>query len=103
MNGVPEDINVQDLFCVETRPAPFIIVIFGASGDLAHRKLLPSLYRLYDRGLLPETFHIVGCGRKTLDDSSFRQSVRDGIAVHGGISGDISGDFISRCHYRPGG
>ncbi len=49
------------------------IVIFGGSGDLARRKLLPALARLRTQGLLPEKFAVVGVGRSNLDDASFRE------------------------------
>jgi len=48
------------------------VVIFGGSGDLARRKLLPALARLRTQGLLPEKFAVVGVGRSKLDDESFR-------------------------------
>jgi glucose-6-phosphate 1-dehydrogenase len=50
----------------------FLIVIFGASGDLTHRKLLPSIYSLYCQNLLPKSWAILGVGRKEWDDTIFR-------------------------------
>ena len=44
--------------CVEERPGPCTLVIFGASGDLAKRKLVPALYNLHKRDLLPEKFDV---------------------------------------------
>ncbi|MDH5585578.1 MAG: glucose-6-phosphate dehydrogenase [Nitrospirota bacterium] len=64
------------------RPAitqPCTIVIFGASGDLTRRKLLPALYNLLLDGLLPENFAVLGLGRKDLSDDDFRAIARDGI------------------------
>lgn len=55
------------------------IVIFGASGDLTRRKLLPALYNLLLDGLLPETFAVLGLGRKELSDEDFRGIARTGI------------------------
>jgi glucose-6-phosphate 1-dehydrogenase len=55
------------------------IVIFGGSGDLAHRKLLPALYNLHLDGLLPAGFAIVGVGRKDFDDAAYREFAKDGI------------------------
>ena len=49
------------------------IVIFGASGDLTKRKLIPALYRLFSRSMLPEHFSIIGVGRTAFTDASFRQ------------------------------
>ncbi|RVT39489.1 glucose-6-phosphate dehydrogenase [Sphingobium algorifonticola] len=51
------------------------LLLFGATGDLAHRMLFPSLYNLLGDGLLPEDFLIVASGRSTLDDASFRKDV----------------------------
>jgi len=67
--------RVADMFCSESRPEPCGVIIFGASGDLAHRKLLPSLYSLFRRNLLPERFFVVGCARTAMTDDSFRQSL----------------------------
>jgi glucose-6-phosphate 1-dehydrogenase len=55
------------------------IVIFGGSGDLAHRKLLPALYNLQMDGLLPPRLAIVGVGRKDMDDAAYREFAKDGI------------------------
>lgn len=57
----------------------FILVIFGASGDLAWRKLVPALYNMYYRGLMPEVFKIVGVGRAPLSDEAFRQKMSEGL------------------------
>ncbi|NDY41497.1 glucose-6-phosphate dehydrogenase [Dissulfurirhabdus thermomarina] len=63
-------------FCLEDRPPPCGVVIFGASGDLAHRKLLPALFALHRRGLLPPAFFVLGCARSPLGDDGFRERVR---------------------------
>jgi len=55
------------------------IVIFGGSGDLAHRKLLPALYNLHVDGLLPAGFAVVGVGRKEMTDDAYRGFAKDGI------------------------
>ena len=60
-------------------PAGSIMVIFGATGDLAHRKLFPALYRLRQAGLLPGGFGIVGVGRRSWNDEEFRAEVRKGL------------------------
>ena len=58
---------------------PCTVVIFGASGDLTRRKLLPALYNLMLDGLLPKNFAVLGLGRKDLSDEDFRAIARDGI------------------------
>jgi glucose-6-phosphate 1-dehydrogenase len=60
-------------------PDPCVVVIFGASGDLTARKLMPALFSLACEGLLPEHFAVVGVARSELDDDSFRQKVKEGI------------------------
>jgi glucose-6-phosphate 1-dehydrogenase len=62
-----------------------LMVIFGASGDLAKRKLLPALYNLYHQGYLPEGFTVLGYARSDYDDESFRQRAREGIEEYGDV------------------
>src|SRR5689334_11841942 len=59
-------------------PPAQTLVVFGGSGDLARRKLLPALYDLAYEGLLPERYAIVGSGGSPLDDQDFRARARDG-------------------------
>jgi glucose-6-phosphate 1-dehydrogenase len=58
---------------------PTALVIFGATGDLAHRKLLPALYNLAHEGALPERFDLIGVARSEMSHDEFRASVRDSI------------------------
>jgi len=62
-------------FCLEVAPAPCVLVLFGGTGDLARRKLIPSLFQLHTRELLHATSCIVGCGRSAYDDTSFRELI----------------------------
>ena len=58
-------------------------MIFGGSGDLAHRKLVPALYNLALRGLLPAGFGVVGIGRSDYGgDEGFRESMRESVAKY---------------------
>src|ERR1043165_2893150 len=61
-------------------PDPFALVIFGATGDLAARKLLPALYGLWHDRLLPEQFAIIGVGRRDKNDAGFRDEMRAAVA-----------------------
>lgn len=54
------------------------VVIFGASGDLAHRKLVPALYAQHVKGRLPEEVRILGTARSEMADDEFREKMRDG-------------------------
>ena len=60
-------------------PPPQTLVVFGASGDLARRKLFPALYDLAYEGLLPEHYAIVGTGGSQLSDAEFRERARGGV------------------------
>jgi glucose-6-phosphate 1-dehydrogenase len=60
-------------------PPPQTLIVFGASGDLARRKLLPALYDLAYEGLLPERYALVGSGGSRLDDAGFREHARAGV------------------------
>ncbi|MGH7657167.1 MAG: glucose-6-phosphate dehydrogenase, partial [Gemmatimonadales bacterium] len=58
---------------------PCVVVIFGASGDLTRRDLMPALYELAQQDLLPEPFAIVGTARADFTDDTFRQRMREAI------------------------
>src|SRR5215472_10970563 len=83
MKVSPEDLS-QVPHGRERVPDPVILTIFGASGDLTKRKLLPALFHLEQNGLLPDKFHIVGVARRPLGDE-FAQDMRDGILQFGGV------------------
>jgi len=61
------------------KPKNQIMVIFGASGDLTYRKLIPALYALYNQHLLPDKFHVLGVSRTTIPDEEFRAKMTEGI------------------------
>src|SRR4051794_30206219 len=66
---------------LERRPVhPTTMVIFGASGDLAKRKLLPAIYNLAHEGALPERFNLIGVSRGEMSDDEFREEARKSIA-----------------------
>jgi len=58
---------------------PTVICIFGASGDLAQRKIIPAIYDLFLKDLLPKPFSIIGVSRTSLTDENFRQQLRRGV------------------------
>ena len=58
---------------------PCTLVIFGGSGDLARRRLIPALYNLLLDGLLPAGYTVIGLGRKSMTDDEFRATARDGV------------------------
>jgi glucose-6-phosphate 1-dehydrogenase len=65
------------------RPDNHIIVMFGATGDLARRKLLPGLFRLAAAGLMPDRYQIIGASRRHMTDDQFREHARQAIAEFG--------------------
>jgi glucose-6-phosphate 1-dehydrogenase len=68
---------------VRRRPDPCLLVIFGASGDLTSKKLMPALYSLALRRLLPEKFGIVGAARSEESDDAFRERMKQAVKDHG--------------------
>jgi glucose-6-phosphate 1-dehydrogenase len=65
------------------RPDDHVIVLFGATGDLARRKLLPGLFHLSVAGLLPDNYRIVGSARRALTDEQFREHARQSVSEFG--------------------
>lgn len=80
---------------------PFVLVIFGATGDLAKRKLFPALYGLYRTNLLQHHFAVVGVGRSPIGQSDFHQMVHDAVRTHSRISVEEREwmSFIGRFEY----
>ncbi|MCS7048945.1 MAG: glucose-6-phosphate dehydrogenase [Verrucomicrobiae bacterium] len=66
----------------QRNPEPCVLVIFGATGDLTARKLLPALYNLAHEGHLPTGFAIVGFGRRPKSENEFRAELRTAVAKH---------------------
>jgi glucose-6-phosphate 1-dehydrogenase len=67
-------------------PDDHVIVLFGATGDLARRKLLPGLFRLAQTGLLPHRYRIVGTSRDELSTSEFRRFAQAAVAEFGNLA-----------------
>jgi glucose-6-phosphate 1-dehydrogenase len=85
----------------ERSPDPCIVVIFGASGDLTKRKLLPALYHLEQAGNLPDNFAVVGVARRPLAQT-FAGDMREGIESGGGVDRDDPklDEFVGRISYH---
>ena len=82
---------------------PVTLVIFGATGDLSRKKLLPALFDLYLRGYLPKHFRVVGLSRRELDEAGFRSFVRDALIedFQNPPASDVDA-FLTRVHYLDG-
>jgi glucose-6-phosphate 1-dehydrogenase len=84
-------------------PEPFTLVIFGVTGDLAARKLLPALHGLWQRRCLPRQFAIVGVGRRPNTDDGFRSGVQTNLAAFGrpaAAADRDEGDFLGHTFYH---
>ncbi|HEY47395.1 MAG: glucose-6-phosphate dehydrogenase [Anaerolineae bacterium SM23_ 63] len=86
------------------RKCPTSFVIFGASGDLTRRKLVPALFNQYIKGRLTETIHIVGFSRRPYSDDEFRQLLLEGMQELTGVVPDMTDwkDFSQRVWYVRG-
>src|SRR4051794_172662 len=85
------------------RPAPYVIVLFGATGDLARRKLIPGLFHLQQVGLMPEDYRIVGSTPEDLDDEAFREHARGALDefCRMKVGGDDWDVFSARLAFAP--
>ncbi|OGV74932.1 MAG: glucose-6-phosphate dehydrogenase [Lentisphaerae bacterium RIFOXYA12_FULL_60_10] len=86
-------------------PDPVTIVVIGASGDLARKKIFPALFALYAQGFLPPDFRIVGFARSAMDHPTFRTRIMEHLTcryVPGERCADRMQEFLSRCWYRVG-
>lgn len=88
----------------EERAPRSAFVIFGVTGDLSSRKLLPALYALHRSGRLNPHTDIIGFGRSEWDDQALRQHAAAAVAEHGDdFVGEIWRDLAPRLHYVQGG
>jgi glucose-6-phosphate 1-dehydrogenase len=79
---------------------PCTLVIFGASGDLAARKLIPALFNLYRIGGLPNSFRIVGCARTEMDHAEFRAKLEERLGPDEASERSQWKDFLPLLHYQ---
>ncbi|MBT3200431.1 MAG: glucose-6-phosphate dehydrogenase [Phycisphaerales bacterium] len=89
------------------KPEPFVMVVFGASGDLTRRKLIPAIFQLWCQNHLPESAAIIGYSRSEKTDESFRaelcDSIRDSLKCQQHIIDDAAWEtFASRIFYQRG-
>ncbi|SEK43240.1 glucose-6-phosphate 1-dehydrogenase [Chitinophaga rupis] len=84
------------------KSTPSVIVIFGGTGDLSKRKLIPAFYNLFIEGWMPESFNIIGLGLENYDDAAYHQHLLDGLMEfsRSGAPEDAKWHaFKSRVHY----
>jgi glucose-6-phosphate 1-dehydrogenase len=89
---------------LERVPEPCLIVVFGATGDLTSRKILPAIYNLRRAGLLPHETGVVGFARRQLDDEQFRQLAREAVERHSRVAPEegLWQDFADSLFYQRG-
>jgi glucose-6-phosphate 1-dehydrogenase len=85
---------LRDNLRIEPTPGPSTLVIFGASGDLTRRKLLPAIYQLSRTRRLPARFSVIGVARSAYTDAEFRQQFRDSLREFTGV--DAARDQVAR-------
>jgi glucose-6-phosphate 1-dehydrogenase len=106
--ATPSDQNVlnplREGLILERVPDPCVVVIFGATGDLTHRKILPALYNLNRAGLLPPESSVVGFARRPYTDETFREDMRGAVEKHSRvpISQPIWDGFAEGIRYQQG-
>ena len=93
--------DMRGSFCIEEIPREAGLVIFGASGDLTSRKLVPALFSLYRKNRLPQGFFLVGCARSAFQESAWRSSLAAGLRPQAPPEEVLSG-FLQRCFYLGG-
>ena len=78
----PKDNPLREGVRLERTADPCAVIIFGASGDLTKRKLVPALYRLTQQRLLPAEFAIIGFARSPMSHDEFRAKMKDAIVTY---------------------
>jgi len=80
---------------------PTTLIIFGGTGDLAQRKLLPAVYNLAHEGALPERFNLIGTARRDMPDEDFRNFARESISKYSRRHPDdkVLSSLLSRMRY----
>jgi glucose-6-phosphate 1-dehydrogenase len=89
---------------LERVPAPCALVIFGATGDLAHRRILPAIYNLRRARLLPSESAVLGFARRPYADGSYTAEMRGAVEQHSRhpVEPALWEDFASTIHYQQG-
>jgi glucose-6-phosphate 1-dehydrogenase len=85
-------------------PAPCSLVIYGASGDLTARKLVPALFDLYEKHLLPASFNLIGISRSKISDDEFKQRLKNSLKqAEPQLSDSLWNSFSQNFRYMAGG
>jgi glucose-6-phosphate 1-dehydrogenase len=101
VNATPQQLAEPEL----PKADPCTLVIFGASGDLTKRKLMPALYNLHLAGSLTDAFHVLGVGQDAMNDEQFRTGMHDWVSQaqpQGKTAPEAWAPFEQRLHYIQG-
>jgi glucose-6-phosphate 1-dehydrogenase len=95
---------LRDNLRIEATPGPTTLVIFGASGDLTKRKLLPAIYHLARNQRLPPRFAVIGVGRTQMQDDDFRGQFRDSLKEFASLDSEdeVAASLARRLFYVAG-
>lgn len=98
---IPARLSEREKNCSTEVPPSAAIIIFGASGDLTRRKLVPSLFRLYKSKMLADRFFILGTSRVEMTSEEFRAAMFDAVkaAFPAGIDNGVWNTFAPRLYY----
>ncbi len=102
--GQQAEIPQADAYFCELPSDPCAVVMFGASGDLARRKLLPALYDLAAHSCLAPRFRLLGFARTAMNDDAFRQASGESLpkSITESAGPSLSQEFMKQLHYLPG-
>ena len=104
-NSVIQTNPLREGLSSRAMPEPCTLVIFGATGDLTHRKLVPALYNLAADGALPPAISVVGFARRDKSDEVFRGELEEAARKHSrqSIHEELWGSFAAAiCYHRSG-
>ncbi|CAN5746662.1 glucose-6-phosphate dehydrogenase [soil metagenome] len=103
-NEQPVENPLRAGLALERVPDPCTIVVFGATGDLTSRKILPAVYNLRRSGLLPPETSVLGFSRRELSDADFRAAMRESVAANSRskVEEALWHDFAENIFYQPG-
>src|SRR6185437_3022329 len=102
--ATPADNPLREGLRLQRTPDPCTLVIFGATGDLTHRKLVPALYNLALAGALPSGFSVVGFARREKEHERFRQEMREAVnefSRNRPVDHHVWETFSKALHYSP--
>lgn len=86
---------------MEQKPVSQLFIIFGASGDLTYRKLIPAVYDLYKNKALDDNFAVLGVSRTDISDVDFRKKLKEGIDTFAQLEKDKVDVFLEKVYYFP--